>query len=433
MDFNQNTLDDNIIHTEPLNDVTTGTTNGYLKDVDSTDLSGRLRPSLASISPVRPKLPFKTKFFYSLGHIYNDLTVSIWFSYTLLYFKYQFDDSMAGALILIGQFADAIASPVVGFQSDRPSDLWIFRYGRRKTWHLLGVIMNTISVPIVYNTPCFPGNCELASSWARFAWYAVLIIIFQSGWAATQVSHVSLIVDLTDDTNERIALNAYRQAATIGANICLYMVTLFVIGFGSSDTLSKKDLDVFTKVSYIVCGIGIVFSILFHVFVKEPEYTAKPRKVRPSVFTVETKRLAQASRGSTSTMTLLAQNQPDTASSGRPSICAIPEPSSVELGQYLRSKANQKRWSHWLKSFSVYAALPSGYINDAQGQGSLLSQLIVGIDCDIDCCCERSKSSTALAKRCTESYSKAVVVCSSSSSTSSPRKVVTKPYNKKRI
>ncbi|XP_054167887.1 major facilitator superfamily domain-containing protein 12-like [Oppia nitens] len=262
---------------------------------------------------------------------------------------------MAGALILIGQVADAVASPVVGFQSDKTPDCFIFRYGRRKTWHLLGVIMNTVSVPIVYNTPCFPGNCESSSTWARFAYYAFMIIIFQAGWAATQVSHVSLIVDLTQDTNERIALNAYRQAATIGANICLYSVMLGVIGFGSTDTFGQKDLEVITKVSYIVCGIGIIFSILFHVFIREPDnLAAKPRKVRPSVFTVETKRIVQQSRGSTTTMTLLAQNQPDTDSSGRPSICALPEPMDQDMERYLKSKAGQKRWTHWLKSLNFW-------------------------------------------------------------------------------
>lgn len=173
-----------------------------------------------------PKLSWKVKFFYSLGHIYNDLIVSVWFSYTLLFFKFQFSGVLAGVLILVGQFADAIASPFVGFESDRSAHVWLCaRYGRRKTWHLIGTIMNTISVPFVYNQ-CL--NCEDSPQYARFIYYAVLIIIWQAGWAATQVkfnsfllkvclinlfvkvSHVSLITDLTRDTNERITLNAYR-------------------------------------------------------------------------------------------------------------------------------------------------------------------------------------------------------------------------------
>ncbi|CAG2175441.1 unnamed protein product, partial [Oppiella nova] len=198
------------------------------------------------------------------------------------------------ALNAYRQMADAIASPFVGFQSDRMPDIWIFRYGRRKFWHLLGVIMNTVTVPFIYNTPCFPGDCSGSSTIGRFAYYAVLIIIFQAGWAATQVSHVSLIVDLTDNTNERIALNAYRQAATIFANICLYTVTLFVIGFDSNETISQDDLDMFTMVSYIVCVIGLVFSLLFHVFVAEPvvpKEEHKPRGLRTaSAFSVDTQR-----------------------------------------------------------------------------------------------------------------------------------------------
>lgn len=130
------------------------------------------------------------------------------FSYTLLFFQYRFTGSLGGTLILLGQVADAIASPFVGYESDKSANMWLCRtYGRRKMWHLVGVLMNTISVPLVYNH-CF--GCDNAPEWSQFIYYAVLVIIFQAGWAATQVSHVSLITDLTNDTNERIALNSYR-------------------------------------------------------------------------------------------------------------------------------------------------------------------------------------------------------------------------------
>ena len=97
MDVNQNNIQDS--NGIEIN-VSDSNTSGYLKDFNN-DLSKRLRPSYPDI-PERRKLTLKTKIFYSLGHVYNDLTVSIWFSYTLLYFKFQFDDSLAGALILIG-------------------------------------------------------------------------------------------------------------------------------------------------------------------------------------------------------------------------------------------------------------------------------------------------------------------------------------------
>lgn len=100
MDFNQN----NIEESNGIEFNVRNSTTGYLKDHDN-DLSTRLRPSNPDIQP-RRKLTLKTKLFYSLGHVYNDLTVSIWFSYTLLYFKFQFNDSMSGSLLLIGYFTN---------------------------------------------------------------------------------------------------------------------------------------------------------------------------------------------------------------------------------------------------------------------------------------------------------------------------------------
>ncbi len=177
----------------------------YDKDAKSTNDS-EITISQESPSTER-RLTWKTKIFYSIGHVYNDLTVSIWFAYTLLFFKFQFSNSLSGALLLIGQVAGAVFSPVVGLASDKNPNWFICRYGKRKTWHMVGVIMITLSVPFTYNR-CL--GCQNSPEWSRFLYYAFFVIVFQSGWAATQVAHVSMIIDLTDDTNERITLNVYR-------------------------------------------------------------------------------------------------------------------------------------------------------------------------------------------------------------------------------
>lgn len=67
--------------------------------------------------------------------------------------------------------------------------MWLFaRFGRRKTWHFIGVLMNLVSVPLLYNR-CALGLCESAPQWSQFFYYAVLGIINQAGWAASQVRH----------------------------------------------------------------------------------------------------------------------------------------------------------------------------------------------------------------------------------------------------
>ncbi|CAG2107216.1 unnamed protein product [Medioppia subpectinata] len=112
---------------------------------------------------VSTRLSWTTKIFFSFGHVYNDLCASVWFSYTLIFFQMQFNGSVASILILLGQVADALATPFVGFFSDRnDSNQLLCRYGKRKTWHLLGSILVS---------------------------------------AAVQVGHVSLITDLTTSGN----------------------------------------------------------------------------------------------------------------------------------------------------------------------------------------------------------------------------------------
>ena len=81
------------------------------------------------------------KLAYGVGHVLNDICASMWFSYILVFFHLVlgFSPFMAGVILLIGQVADALATPFVGFHSDQTDNFWLCRYGKRKTWHLLGM------------------------------------------------------------------------------------------------------------------------------------------------------------------------------------------------------------------------------------------------------------------------------------------------------
>lgn len=51
------------------------------------------------------KISTPTKIAYALGHIFNDLTAAMWFSYTLIYFQRValLEPIVAGALLLLGK------------------------------------------------------------------------------------------------------------------------------------------------------------------------------------------------------------------------------------------------------------------------------------------------------------------------------------------
>ena len=54
-----------------------------------------------------PRLPYSQVFFYSLGHVFNDLCAATWFSYLLpfLTFAARLSSGQAGIVMFSGQIA----------------------------------------------------------------------------------------------------------------------------------------------------------------------------------------------------------------------------------------------------------------------------------------------------------------------------------------
>ena len=157
------------------------------------------------VSGTPPRLSVFRKLSYGVGHIFNDLCASMWFTYLVLFFHkvVELGNTYAGLLILIGQVADAAATPIIGFLCDKTH----VRYGRRKLWHLIGTVMVAVSLFFIWHT-CL--GCQSSHLGIKIVYFSVPIIIFQFGWASVQISHLSLIPELTSDKNQRVGLNAIR-------------------------------------------------------------------------------------------------------------------------------------------------------------------------------------------------------------------------------
>ncbi|KAL8598136.1 hypothetical protein ACOMHN_030422 [Nucella lapillus] len=153
-------------------------------------------------------IPLRVRLAYSVGHFQNDLMASMWFSYLLIYLHQvrNFNNIYAGTLLLVGQVADAIATPLIGYEADATSGCC--GYTKRKSWHAFGLICTTCSFPFIFSPVI--GASENTSDLALFVYYAAFVIIFQIGWASVQISHLSLIPELTSDKSEVAGLNGWR-------------------------------------------------------------------------------------------------------------------------------------------------------------------------------------------------------------------------------
>ena len=100
---------------------------------------------------------------YGAGHVLNDMCGAMWFTYALIFFHrvLEFNATQTGALFTVGQVAGGLSTAFVGFISDSKTNLWLCnRYGRRKSWHLIGTLFIILSFFFIFS-PCVLGRNTL--------------------------------------------------------------------------------------------------------------------------------------------------------------------------------------------------------------------------------------------------------------------------------
>lgn len=246
-------------------------------------------------SPAAFQLTRRQRLAYSIGHVQNDLCSSMWFTYLLVFLRnvVRFSNSGAGYLLLWGQVVDALCTPIIGYASDKMHGFC--GYGKRKSWHAIGTLCVIFSFPFLFMRPPasdinqsammnpLPSSTSRQSESSRMfvsinklmetsemLYYAFFVAVFQFGWAATQVAHLSLIPQLTSVDSERVELNAVRNAFTVLSSVTIYGSAWLI--FSMNDVTNHDDMATVTD-SYasefrhlmMICMIiGIIFSFLFH-------------------------------------------------------------------------------------------------------------------------------------------------------------------------
>ena len=181
-------------------------------------------------------------FSYAVGHVLNDMCASCWFTYLLVYLQKTPDIALhsgeAAGVLLAGQVADAIATPLVGVFSDRSKGCAALGFGRRKFWFFAGTLMAAACFFLVFGQ-CLP--CSITSGAVGetylLLYYCAAASFFNVGWAAVQVSHMSMVPELTPLDTERVALNSARYAFTVLSNVAVFVIFFILIQLngGSKD------------------------------------------------------------------------------------------------------------------------------------------------------------------------------------------------------
>ncbi|KAL3537276.1 hypothetical protein ACH5RR_000642 [Cinchona calisaya] len=201
-------------------------------------------------------------FYYGVGHMLNDITSACWFTYLLVFLTdIGLSPSDAAVVMLSGQVADGFTTIFAGELIDR--------FGHFKLWHAGGSILVAVSFSSVFGG-CLP--CKIfgsSSSTLQTVGYSTFAAIFNVGWAATQVSHMSMVNCITLNSTSRVVLASCRNAFTMVANLSLYAVAFIVFKIKTSGTPSDVENE-YRWIAYISIAIGCCFVTIFHFGTEEP-------------------------------------------------------------------------------------------------------------------------------------------------------------------
>ncbi|XP_065083407.1 major facilitator superfamily domain-containing protein 12-like [Ochlerotatus camptorhynchus] len=205
----------------------------------------------------RSTLRIVEKIGFGLGHVYNDLCAGVWFSYTLLFMQgaLGMPAAEAGALVMLGQVGDAIATPIVGFLTDK--------YGTKRHWHIAGTFIVFLTFPMIFSLCPW---CNVAPHWWEIMYFIIVILLFQFGWPIVQITHLAMIPELSRSQKDRSDLTAVRYSVSIISNVVVYIVTWAVLRSRTSADaqIGPADAYRFRDISLILSLVGVSMAVLFN-------------------------------------------------------------------------------------------------------------------------------------------------------------------------
>jgi GPH family glycoside/pentoside/hexuronide:cation symporter len=124
---------------------------------------------------------------------------------TLLAFRFLTDNlaisaGAAGIMFALVKIYDGLLDPALGAWSDSARTCW----GRRLPFLFAGGILMPLGIAMVFNTPDF------GSIIAAQIFVTVALMLHASAYTALTIPSIAMLVEASDDYNERTALMAYR-------------------------------------------------------------------------------------------------------------------------------------------------------------------------------------------------------------------------------
>lgn len=147
-------------------------------------------------------VPFHRKISYSLTDTAGNLLYCVISSYLLYFYTDVFGLSIgiAGTLLFITRFIDAIDAPIWGILIDRTKS----KYGQSRPYFLWLAIPFAVFMVLTFTTPNW-------SESGKIAYAAITYIIAGILYTGISTPITSILPNLSTNSNERVVLNSFRM------------------------------------------------------------------------------------------------------------------------------------------------------------------------------------------------------------------------------
>ncbi len=239
--------------------------------------AGATAPPIVSLMPNGHEfdtMKLHQKLAFASGNFLNVLAVSLWFPYNVSFFQNVLGlaPHNAGNIVLAGQIGGTFSTPFIGAWSDQCQ---CRIPGRRKVFQLLGVVSVSCVFFFLWND-CL--GCQDVPEVYKVVYFSCFAIVFQFGWASTQIGQLALLPELTSEKKVQVELSSmrsvtiikckssltlslcYRYAFSIIANIaifaCFWGLLVLLYPSSSIQTLSHHDKNLFMVSFFSVYAQG---------------------------------------------------------------------------------------------------------------------------------------------------------------------------------
>ncbi|XP_044177120.1 major facilitator superfamily domain-containing protein 12-like [Acropora millepora] len=198
------------------------------------------------------------------GDVLNNLTLSVWYSYALLFLQNVagLSPTSVGILFLVSQILMAVTLIVIYLGYDK--QLWklFTAYGIQKARHVVSSAGILFAWPFAF-TPCLicgDGRSNLALG----MYYLIPVVLLSVCWELAELSFSSLRKEIREGNDSEIS-----RSITRVCKVFLYIVLWFLLQESKETSVNSNIKEQFAYLVLILLPVGFAFVFAFHLTVLE--------------------------------------------------------------------------------------------------------------------------------------------------------------------